>query len=277
MTSSNVITATDAARRVVTWAWVVRCPVVALSAMLVAAAWSVTGTRPDGLVIAAVVLVLGSGYATSDIIELPGDRVTAPHRPLPSGAVSVDAARRIAGIALVAGLGIALGLRIVALVGYLGGYYALFAVYSRWLRSHWVTKELVATGAFASLSFVPVLAGAPFVRPLGVLAAQAAVVTAGRELLMDLRDGDLDRVVPGVRRPDGPVAVAVGAALVAVGLSWLTYVWLTPLVALAIAAITALVAVALRRATPHGLLWCVTEALKACLLLVFGAIVVTSS
>src|SRR5688572_26414007 len=74
---------------------------------VVLGAWWATGrpNQPETIVMAAVAVLLAVfANADNDVCDYAIDRVAHPERPLPSGALSLRAARVIVGIAASAGL-----------------------------------------------------------------------------------------------------------------------------------------------------------------------------
>ena len=248
--------------------WVVRTPVVLLSGVLAATAAVLAGDPLPVAALVALCLVLAGGYAAADLVDLPVDRVSAPHRPLPSGRVRPGAVAVTSSVATALGLAVALGTGSGPLVLYLSAYAALFVVYARWLRTRWVVKESVTVVAFSSVVFVPVLAGGAFDRDVLVLLTQVVLFTAGREAFMDARDARGDRAVADVTRP-GPLVAATGAVAAAGSVVWAAVTWLDGIAEAAVIALAGLCALWLTRSV-RGWAWGVAEALKVAALFVFA-------
>lgn len=68
---------------------------LAATALLLIGAWQVGTSWPPGTAAAAISLwaTAAFGYVTNDLIDLPADRISKPHRPLPSGRLSIAQAR----------------------------------------------------------------------------------------------------------------------------------------------------------------------------------------
>jgi 4-hydroxybenzoate polyprenyltransferase len=91
-----------------TYLRLIRLPNVLTAAADGLAGWLIAGgalDRPDrwGLIALASMAVYAGGIVLNDLCDLELDRVERPERPLPSGAVSISAARALAAILLSAG------------------------------------------------------------------------------------------------------------------------------------------------------------------------------
>jgi 4-hydroxybenzoate polyprenyltransferase len=103
------------------------------------------GPRADlvmGLLVAASALLYATGVVLNDVFDLERDRAERPDRPLPSGRISLAAARRLGWGLLVAGAAaaclaaVAVGqFRPALIVGLLSGCIVL---YDGWLKATWL-------------------------------------------------------------------------------------------------------------------------------------------
>ena len=122
---------------------------------VVLGAWWATG-RPDApetIVMAGVaVLLTAFANADNDVCDFEIDRVAHPSRPLPSGGLSLDAARVIVGLCAAAAvvsaalLGAAQTLATVGVI-------AVMTVYNRGVKAHGVPGNLIVA-VVASLPFL---------------------------------------------------------------------------------------------------------------------------
>jgi len=170
------------------------------------------------LAMASAALVGGAANAVNDVYDLAIDRINRPDRPLPSGAVSVGAARAL-WVAVTA-LGVGLGLLVSPLHGVLAaGSAALLWAYSARLKRTpgwgnlavaFVLVLAVFYGALAARAGLPsaVLVGAAF----------AGLTTVAREAAKDIEDAAGDaaggaRTLPLVwgLRPTAALILAVVA------------------------------------------------------------------
>jgi geranylgeranylglycerol-phosphate geranylgeranyltransferase len=188
------------------WLALVRWRNAALAAAgVVAAAWwsagEITG-RVVAVALAAVALTAVANTA-NDLADVEIDRVAHPNRPLPSGAIAADAAKRFAiacsvlAITLTAFGGVGLVLVTIAVL-------AVMWLYSAHLKRHGIPGNI----AVALLGSLPFLYGAWAVDEMGkglLLVMAAAPLHFAREVAKDIEDASADA---GTRRT---VAVASGA------------------------------------------------------------------
>lgn len=180
-----------------------------VGALLAGAGW-----MPERAVVAAMLAAFAfaaAGNVRNDMGDVAIDRAAHPTRPLPRGAVSLREARDLA-VALYL-LSLACGL----LVSWWGALLVLAALpvmegYERWGKARGLPGNMM----------VALLTAAPFIlgsltqgaaAPVAlVVAALAALATAGREVLKDIEDVDADRA----HRVTLPMRIgARGAAMVA--------------------------------------------------------------
>ena len=122
---------------------------------VVLGAWWATGrpNQPETMVMAAVaVLLTAFANADNDVQDYDIDRIAHPERPLPSGALSLDAARVIVGLSASAALVVSAllgGAETLAAVGVI----AAMTLYNRGVKAHGVPGNLIVA-VVASLPFV---------------------------------------------------------------------------------------------------------------------------
>ena len=122
---------------------------------VVLGAWWATGrpNQPETMVMAAVaVLLTAFANADNDVHDYDIDRIAHPERPLPSGALSRDAARVIVGLSASAALVVSAllgGAETLAAVGVI----AAMTLYNRGVKAHGVPGNLIVA-VVASLPFV---------------------------------------------------------------------------------------------------------------------------
>jgi geranylgeranylglycerol-phosphate geranylgeranyltransferase len=188
---------------------------------------------PAGLV-AALVTALGTaaGNAVNDYYDVDVDAVNDPERPIPSGRVTRRGARTVAVVAFALALGITVLLLppLAVLIGVVN--LALLVGYS----SHLKRTPLLGNVAVAYLTGSAFLFGGAAVGAVAataVLFGLAALATLGREIVKDVEDLAGDREMGAatlpVRYGERPaLAVASAAVVVAVLLSPVPYLALSP-------------------------------------------------
>ncbi len=119
------------------------------------------GSGPLRLVTASTAILFAVAFANvvNDIVDLPVDAISKPGRPLPSGRMSMGAARVLAAgvaltsIVLAAALGLAAGLWMVALI-------VAAAAYSFWFKNSVLLGNIVVAACASSpIAFGAVVAG----------------------------------------------------------------------------------------------------------------------
>jgi geranylgeranylglycerol-phosphate geranylgeranyltransferase len=181
------------------------------------------------LAAASTALVTAGGNVLNDLLDLEGDRVNHPDRPLVTGAISPGTARVLAIGLFVAGIEVAipvalkeplLGLILAVAVGSLIGYE--FRLKARGFAGN-LTVALLTGLVFlyggAAVGNAVVMA--PF-------AAMAFLATLSREVIKDIEDmaGDVGRrTLPMSRGIPTASNVARGAVLGAIALSFVPLVW----------------------------------------------------
>lgn len=180
-----------------------------VGALLAGAAWA-----PAGPVVAAMLAAFAfaaAGNVRNDMGDVDIDRAAHPARPLPRGAVGLREARDLSIGLYTLALGCGL------LVSWWGALLVLSALpvmeaYERWGKARGLPGNLlVALLTAAPFILGSLTTGAPTPVVL-VVAALAALATAGREVLKDVEDMDADRA----HRRTLPMRIgARGAAVVA--------------------------------------------------------------
>jgi geranylgeranylglycerol-phosphate geranylgeranyltransferase len=192
---------------------------VALGGLLAAGPSAFVGD--EGIALALAVLsaaCIGAGAnAINDVFDLGIDRVNRPSRPLPSGAVTVGAARSMWAVSSALGIGLSAFLSAVHFGIALCSVLLLYG-YSAWLKK---------TPLAGNLAVALVLGLALVYGGLAVSSAQGAVLLLGaglaagttlaREVAKDIEDAAGDategaRTLPLVVGPTAAVGVAVGVA-----------------------------------------------------------------
>jgi geranylgeranylglycerol-phosphate geranylgeranyltransferase len=188
----------------------------------------ISSLTPVSLAVLAAFFFGCGGNVVNDYLDLEGDRINHPDRPLPSGEVTPHAALRLAAV-LFAISGV-----LSLLLGYISGYRVLLIVvlafilqmsYENRLKREKVLGNLVI-GAQVALAFVfgglvvrNALATAP-------LAGLAFASITGREVVKDIEDleGDVGKnTLPRMIGPRGAGVVASSLLLLAVVASLLPY------------------------------------------------------
>lgn len=178
-------------------------------------------------------LVTAGGNVLNDVLDMEGDRVNHPDRPLVTGAVPLVQARRLAAGLLVASLGLAVPVAWGALwVGVIWGVAvaALLAYEFRFKARGLLGNALVGFLTAALFLYGGAAVGAPAV-PL-LLAAMAFGATLSREVIKDMEDaaGDTGRAtLPRVHGMGTAAAAARAAVIAAIVLSFTPYLTFLPL------------------------------------------------
>ena len=126
------------------------------------------------------------GYAINDIFDVEIDKINMPHRPLPSGEVSMKGARYFCLITSIAGFMFALLIDLVAVSLTIFGLVLLYLYASNLKRSGFPGNLVVA-----SLASIPFLFGGFVTQSYNTLiypAAFAFLINLGRELIKDIED-----------------------------------------------------------------------------------------
>lgn len=174
-------------------------------------------------------LVTAGGNVLNDLLDLEGDRVNHPDRPLVTGAISFGGARILAIGLFVAGIEIAIPVILVEpVVGLLLGFAvaALLAYEFRFKVAGFAGNLLVA--ALTGTVFLYGGAAAGNVLVMAPFAAMAFGATLSREVIKDMEDvaGDVGRrtlpMTHGIRVSTSVARTAVAAAIAlsAVPLFW---------------------------------------------------------
>jgi geranylgeranylglycerol-phosphate geranylgeranyltransferase len=189
------------------------------------------------LAAASTALVTAGGNVLNDVLDLDGDRVNHPDRPLVTGAISLGTARILAIGLFVAGIEVAipvvlkeplLGLILAIAVGSLLGY-----------EFRLKARGFVGNLTVALLTGLVFLYGGAAVGNAVVMApfaAMAFLATLSREVIKDVEDmaGDVGRatlpMTHGVPTASGVARASVGAAI---ALSFVPLVWFVRLASVA--------------------------------------------
>jgi len=153
---------------------------------------------PQNLLLAALVpfLMAGAGIIVNDIFDLEADRVNAPHRPLPSGRLSVSMAKLEASLLFLAGLMLTLLANIYAFLLALTNL-ILEVLYAAKLKRVALVGNLVDSWFVASAFAFGALVAHPLsniqMLNLTLLASLAFLANVGREIYGDLEDVEGDR------------------------------------------------------------------------------------
>ncbi len=183
--------------------------------------WSTYGVL--ALAAASSAMVTAGGNVLNDVLDVEGDRVNHPERPLVTGAIRMPSARALAFGLFVASLVAILPiLRLAPWVGIIWAVAvgALLTYEFRWKALGLAGNLLVAFLTAAVFLYGGAAAGAPaLLLPFALMAFGA---TLSREVIKDMEDagGDVDRrTLPRVRGFGTASWVARGAVAVAIGLS----------------------------------------------------------
>lgn len=198
-------------------------PLVSLSyAGLVLAGFIAVGI-PDGnpatagLIMACVAVLAMGAAAINDVYDAPIDRINAPNRPIPSGRVSPEGARRAAAALFTAGLAagaVSFDLRVAAALAS-GG--AGCVVYGHWSKRMGPAKNLLIATMAAAACLLPGVAVGRATPQLLLAAAHAFLVGWAVEVVKDVADAAGDaaagaRTWPVIAGPERARRASVAAA-----------------------------------------------------------------
>ncbi|MHA2388751.1 MAG: geranylgeranylglycerol-phosphate geranylgeranyltransferase [Candidatus Hodarchaeales archaeon] len=132
------------------------------------------------------------GYAINDIFDVEIDRINVPHRPIPSGSVSLTGAKWFSVITLSLGLFFAFLIDFVAILLALSGGILLYLYAAHFKRSGFPGNLIVALlaaipfifGGFVTASYSTLIYPASF----------AFLMNLGRELIKDIEDVHGDKL-----------------------------------------------------------------------------------
>ena len=167
------------------WLQIVRAPNVFTAPPDVIAGWLLAAggsVAALALLIAASVCLYAAGMVLNDVYDVEQDATERPHRPIPSGRIARETARKIGFALLVAGVGFA------ALVGFIDGrwtptFVALILASSVWLYDVWAKRTPAGPLFMGACRGLNVLLGAAaaegIAQPARVAAAGLGVYIAG--------------------------------------------------------------------------------------------------
>lgn len=160
---------------------------------------------------------LVSSYAMviNDLYDLEVDKINAPHRPLPSGAITPANAKILAVLLLLFGLATSTLTGQTTLV--IAGTFALLA----WIYNSWGKRQgLIGNTMVAASIAIPFIYGSaavdqPTYLLVWLLALTSFLAGTGREVVKSIADvaGDQMRKVKSIARVKGPKAAARLGAL----------------------------------------------------------------
>ncbi|PWI49042.1 hypothetical protein CEE45_03765 [Candidatus Heimdallarchaeota archaeon B3_Heim] len=126
------------------------------------------------------------GYAINDIFDIEIDKINVPHRPIPSGSVSLKGAKWFSIITLALGFVFAVLIDFVAVLLALSGGILLYLYAARFKRSGFPGNLIVAL-----LAAIPFIFGGFVTQSYNTLiypASFAFLINLGRELIKDIED-----------------------------------------------------------------------------------------
>ena len=175
----------------------------------------------------ATVLAVGAGNAINDYFDRDIDRINAPERAIPRGAVSARGALWFSAVLFAVAVGLALTLPVFAVAIAAFNLVAL-VVYTEWFKGLPGVGNLVVAylgGSTFLFGGAAVHSGGAGLTAVGVLAALAALSTFTREVVKDVEDlaGDREEGLNTL-----PIAVGERAALVLAALALVVAVLASP-------------------------------------------------
>lgn len=193
-----------------------------VGALLAGADW--VPARAVGAAMLAAFAFAAAGNVRNDLGDVDIDRVAHPARPLARGAVGLREARDLSVALYLLALGCGL------LVSWWGALLVVAAVpvmeaYERWGKARGLPGNLLVALLTAAPFILGSLATGAVPPVVLVVAALAALATAGREVLKDVEDMDADRA----RRVTLPMRVGARRAAVVAAVFLALAVLLSPL------------------------------------------------
>ncbi|MHA1977533.1 MAG: geranylgeranylglycerol-phosphate geranylgeranyltransferase [Candidatus Hodarchaeales archaeon] len=132
------------------------------------------------------------GYTINDIFDIEIDKINVPHRPIPSGLVSLQGAKWFSVITLLLGLFFAFLIDFIAVFLALSGIILLYLYAARFKRSGFIGNLIVAL-----LAAIPFIFGGFVTESYNTLiypASFAFLINLGRELIKDIEDVHGDKL-----------------------------------------------------------------------------------
>ena len=171
---------------------------------------------------AAAALATAGGNAVNDYFDLEIDRINKPRRPLPSGALSRDAALSFAILAFGAALALAIFVNWTC-AAICAVNIALLSIYNKYLKRRGLAGNICVAYLVGSV-FLFGGAAVGNIRFSGILAAMAALSNFGREVIKDMEDvkGDVGK------RTTLPMKIGIGNAGALAAFATLAAVALSP-------------------------------------------------
>ena len=171
------------------WLWIARVPTSAIAVMLYLIPIDEVGSSRSILGAIAVFVLVAATFICNDLIDYKIDLINCPYRPLPSGRVSVRAARAVTG-AIIAPLLIILSLLGTCAVVYGIGFYVVLVLYAlKWKRVP-IVKNVGIAAVYTSLLYFGEIIGVG--EGGGEYAILCFLFLLAREIRMDIRDDEGD-------------------------------------------------------------------------------------
>jgi geranylgeranylglycerol-phosphate geranylgeranyltransferase len=170
----------------------VNCAMAAFAVFLGASIASGSFSADVALACIVAFLVCGAGNVINDYYDYDIDRINAPHRPLPRGAISLSTAKSYALLLFLTGIALALPIGSAALILAAFNSALLYAYAWRIKRAGGLSKNLTVSYLVAS----PFLYGGIAASKPGatlVFVALAALANTSREIVKDIADLRGDR------------------------------------------------------------------------------------
>ena len=193
--------------------WLIRVPIVSVSLFLLVDSFKLAGYSDLVLPCMSTMFMLFAGYIINDILDIDIDAVSAPKRPLPSGSISIIAAKIICISCLCLALLFAFLLGNLGFFLYIVVYAIMFWIYTKYLKSNWVIKNGVTAFFFSSMALIPAFFDITLFSKLFLLFAVAFIFTFGREILMDVRDLDGDKIILKQKRLSKKISLCLSTFL----------------------------------------------------------------
>ncbi len=187
-------------RKIFALLWLLRLPIVSVSILLAMISLNYAGVYELHIVI-PLALVIIAGYIQNDIFDIQIDVISAPQRPLPSGMFSVCEAKILYKIMIALGFLYAITLQNILYFIYLSAILIVFYIYSKHCKANWILKNLFTALCSVTVVLIPLFYEGKINMQIVELGVMAFLFTFGREIFMDIRDRDGDKVIPNIKRP----------------------------------------------------------------------------
>lgn len=186
--------------KVFSYIWLTRLPIVSVSILVTLISFNYTCLHRYFIIVPLTCIII-AGYIQNDLFDVKIDCISAPSRPLPSGRVSIYEAKILYVVFVTIGLLCGMLLQNIKYVLYLCAVLTSFFLYTKYFKVNWILKNMFTALSSTTVVFVPLLFGEKLTNQVLLLGGMAFFFTLGREIYMDIRDYDGDKIIPNIKRP----------------------------------------------------------------------------